>query len=188
MDRERVANGEASRRRLGGLVPGMILILLGVWFLLDNFGIIQMNMGQLWPVFPLLFGVAMLVTGVLRSRRGRMDDGAMMVGVWGTLSGLFFFLFTFGAVSWDQMGLLWPTFPLIGGLGFLAAFLTSRLRDWGLLIVGAIATLVGVLGYVFTYGVLSPSLAQFVLPYLAPLLLILAGIGVVVSALSRRQV
>ena len=188
MERERLANGEASRRRLGALVPGLILILLGVWFLLDNFGLIQINMGQLWPVFPLLFGLAMLVTGALRGRRGRMDDGAIMVGVWGTLIGLFFFLFTLGAVSWDQMGLLWPTFPLIGGLGFLAAFLASGLRDWGMLIVGGIATLVGVLGYVFTYGVLSPNFAQFVLPYLAPALLILAGIGIVVSALTRRQV
>ncbi len=188
MNRERLANGEASRRRLGALVPGLILILLGLWFLLDNFGLVQINMGQLWPVFPLLFGLAMLLTGVVRGRRGRLDEGAIMVGVWGTLIGLFFFLFTFGAVGWDQMGLLWPTFPLIGGLGFLAAFLSSGLRDWGLLIVGAIATLVGVLGYIFTYGVLSPAFAQFVLPYLAPALLILAGIGIVVSALSRRQV
>ena len=188
MERERLANGDAGRRRLGALVPGLILILLGLWFLLDNFGLVQINMGQLWPVFPLVFGLAMLLTGTFRGRRGRTDEGAVMVGVWGTLIGLFFFLFTLGAVSWDQMGLLWPTFPLIGGLGFLAAFLSNGLRDWGLLLVGGIATLVGVLGYLFTYGVVSSTFAQFVLPYLAPALLILAGLGIIVSALSRRQV
>lgn len=187
MNRDIVSNGDAGRRRLGALIPGLILIFLGVWFLLDNLGVVNINLGQLWPIFPIIIGFSSLAGGLIRSRNGSYDDGAIMVGVWGLLIGLFFMLFTFGVINWGEMGRLWPTFPLIGGIGFLAAFLAGGLRDWGLLVVGGIATTVGILGYVFAFGVLSATIAEFILPYLVPIALIIAGIGVLASGLMRRK-
>lgn len=175
-----------TRRRWGALVPGLLLVLFGVWFLLDNLGIVTVSIGQLWPIFPLLFGLAMLTGGATHGRRGRRDEGAVMVGTWATLIGLFFFTFTLGWVSWDAMAQLWPAFVLIGGLGFLLGFLASGLRDWGLFIVGSLAVAFGVLAFFFTFGVFSPTFAAFIVPYLGPIALIVGGIGLLLSALRRR--
>ena len=175
----------SSARRWTAIITGIVLIALGVWFLLETFGVVSIDLGRIWPIFPTLFGIAMLVLGVA-ARRNRTAEGEIMVGVWALLIGLFFFLFSTGTVSWSEMARLWPTFPLIAGLGFLLGFLVGGARDWGIFIIGAIATLVGVVGYMFTFGLFSPAFAATVLPYFVPVLLILGGIGFLVSALRRR--
>jgi len=43
------------------LIPGSILLLLGLLFLLNNYGIIQGDvMGKLWPLFLILPGLIIL--------------------------------------------------------------------------------------------------------------------------------
>lgn len=176
----------STTRRWGAVIPGLILIALGVWFLLENFGLVRVDLGSLWPIFPTLFGLGMLVMALVGRRGRRTDEGAVMVGVWALLIGLFFFLFSTGAVSWSEMSRLWPTYPLIVGLGLLSAYLAGGSRDWGLLIVGGIALLVGVVGYLFTYGVFSAGFAAVIVPYAVPALLIIAGLAFLLSALRRR--
>lgn len=178
---------EQGQRRFGALIWGLVFIIGGILLYLTNTGYLGINLGQLWPIFPTVFGFILLAYGVFNRNAGRRDEGAIMVGLWGLLIGLFFFLFSTGTVAWGEMGRLWPTFPLIGGVGFLAAFLSGGLRDWGILIVGGIALAVGVIGYLFTYGVLGGALAAFILPYLTPALLILIGLAIIISGLTRRR-
>ena len=175
-----------NTRRWTAIITGLVLIALGVWFLLENLGIVTIDLGRIWPIFPTLFGAAILALGIATRRNRANAEGEIMVGVWALLLGLFFFLFSTGTVSWTEMARLWPTFPLIAGLGFLLGFLVGGARDWGIFIIGAIATLVGVVGYMFTFGLFSPAFAATVLPYFVPVLLILGGIGFLVSALRRR--
>lgn len=186
MDKPISPPAAANTRPWTAIITGLVLIALGVWFLLENFGIVSVDLGRSWPIFPTLFGVAMLALGIATRHNRATAEGEIMVGVWALLLGLFFFLFTTGTVSWSEMARLWPTFPLIVGLGFLIRFLASGGRDWGLLILGAIATLVGVVGYLFTFGLFGPAFAATVLPYVVPTLLILGGIGFLLSALRRR--
>jgi len=175
----------SSARRWTAIITGIVLIALGVWFLLETFGVVSIDLGRIWPIFPTLFGIALLTLGIA-TRRNRAAEGQIVVGVWALLSGLFFFLFSTGTIAWGEIARLWPTFPLIAGLGLLLGFLTGSARDWGIFIVGAIATLVGVVGYMFTFGLFSPAFAATVLPYVVPALLILGGIGFLLSALRRR--
>lgn len=175
-----------NTRRWTAIITGLVLIALGVWFLLENLGIVTIDLGRIWPIFPTLFGAAILALGISTRRNRANAEGEIMVGVWALLLGLFFFLFSTGTVSWAEMARLWPTFPLIVGLGFLISFLAGGRRDWGLIILGAIATLIGVVGYLFTFGLFGPAFAATVLPYVVPTLLILGGIGFLLSALRRR--
>ena len=44
------------RKRRSGILPGVILILLGLIFLLDNYGYTVIDIGKLWPIFLIVPG------------------------------------------------------------------------------------------------------------------------------------
>lgn len=165
-----------SSNRSGNIIGGLVLITIGIWFLLSALGLRLPGIGRFWPIFPTLAGLAFIIA-YFRQR----DAGFLIPGVAAFLTGLFFFLFTLGRVDWSQMGRLWPVFPLIGGLAFLATYLSER--DAGLLFpaVGGIA--VGVIGLFFTLGGLSLAwLGTF-----WPVILILVGILILGQNLFGRK-
>ena len=155
----------------GAIVPGLFLIAFGLWLLARNLGLPLPGLGQLWPAFPLLGGLAFLAQYFAG---GRKEEGLVFVGVAATLVGAFFFAFTLGPLAWEEMGRWWPVFVLIGAAAFLAQWLTQP-REWGLLIPAGIALLVGSIALGATQRVFSSGVvAQLV--NLWPVLLILAGI------------
>ena len=56
-----IGNGNA------GIVAGVILVLLGAWFLLDQY--VDIDWSLLWPVLVMLAGVALIVVATRRSPR-----------------------------------------------------------------------------------------------------------------------
>jgi hypothetical protein len=69
-ENEEKESGDSFRRRkrlfYGGIYPGIWLIVIGIFFLLGNFGVLQGDVwGKLWPIFIIMPGLFML----LRSRR-----------------------------------------------------------------------------------------------------------------------
>ena len=125
--------------RRGAIIPGLFLILLGGWFLAQNLGVPLPQIGQLWPAFPLVFGLAMVVRYFAEGRR---EDGLVFIGVAGALVGAFFFAFTLGPLEWAQMRDFWPVFVLIGSAAFFAQWLTQP-RNFGLLVPAVLALGVG---------------------------------------------
>ena len=165
-----------SSNRSGNVIGGLVLIALGIWFFLSTLGVRLPDVGNFWPIFPTLAGLAFIVA-YARQR----DAGLLIPGVGAFLIGLFFFLFTLGSFEWSQMGQLWPVFPLIGGLAFLAAYLSER--DAGLLIPAVGGVGVGVIGLFFTLSGLSLAwLGTF-----WPVILILVGIFVLAQNLMGRN-
>lgn len=169
--------------RTGAIVPGIILILLGLFFLMQQLAPDLLGWDSIWPAFPTLAGVAFL-GGWLVSRD--RDPGLLFVGTGATLVGLFFFFFTLGVFEWAEMGKLWPAFPIIGGLAFLVMFVGGRFRDWGAAGVGCVAILVGVIASGFTLFGLPRSLIAALIK-LWPLSLILIGLFALISAFLRRR-
>ena len=51
----------------GMLIGGLIVLGVGVLFLLHNLGIIP-DMDVVWPVFPIIVGIALIVGALLRMR------------------------------------------------------------------------------------------------------------------------
>ncbi len=161
----------------------MPLILLGFFLLLQQLATHLFGWNHIWPIFPTLGGVTFLA-GWLFSKEH--DPGLLFVGTAATLVGLFFFLFTFGVLEWSEMSKLWPTFPIIGGLAFLALFAGDRFRDWGAAGTGCVAVLLGVIAFGFTLFRLPRSLGDTLIK-LWPLGLILIGLIGLLSALLRRR-
>ena len=167
-----------ERDRLGTVWAGLALIGLGIAFVVAQW----IGWDRIWPLFPVLGGLAFLVWYVLT---GFKDAGLVFIGLGALLVGLFFFGFTLGIWEWGQMGDLWPVFPLIGGVAFVALFVAERGRDIGTLGVGLAALIVGVVGLAFTYGLVSGNIWR-----LWPVLLILMGVlslaGGLLRGLRRR--
>lgn len=170
------------RHRAGTIVPGIILILLGFFFLLQQFAPGIFGWDRIWPIFPTVGGIAFLA-GWLFSKDH--DPGLLFVGTAAILVGLFFFPFSFGFIEWGEMGRWWPAFPIIGGLAFLALFAGGRFRDWGVAGVGCLAILVGLIAFGFTLFSLPRALAA-TLVQLWPLGLIFLGLIALASAFLRR--
>lgn len=167
-----------TREQRSVLWIGLGFIGLGVAFLLA----LLIGWDRIWPVFPLLGGLAFLV-GYVAS--GFRESGFVFVGVLASLIGLFLFGFSMDIWAWEEMSRLWPIFPLIGGMAFAALFVAERARDAGTLGVGCAATVVGIVGLGVTYGYVGADVWR-----LWPLLLVLAGIigfvGAVLQFLRRE--
>ena len=95
----------------------------------------------------------------------------MWPGTFGVLIGAFFFLFSFEIFHWDQMSELWPAFPLIVGLSFVATWFAGSCRKLQLLVPAAINLSVGVVGLGFTFGLID----RHTLNLLWPLGLVVLG-------------
>ena len=177
--------------RRGSIVPALVLIMLGVWFLAGNLGVRLPGMDALWPIFPLGGGLLFL-GGYLLDRR---DPGLIFVGLAATLIGAFFFLFTLRVplpvggmqegVRWGDMGKLWPAFVVIGGVSFMALYLAEGKHDWGVFSFGALAVIVGCVAFLFTLGWLAGDVGRLLVK-LWPLLLVIAGLAALLQAIFGR--
>ncbi|MFQ5577158.1 MAG: hypothetical protein ACE5G8_09260 [Anaerolineae bacterium] len=179
-----MANGRQS------LWAAVALIAVGVWFLLRNLGLNLPGLEHLWPGFIILGGASAL--WAYYSGRNP-DPGQIFLGIAALGVGAFFLLLTLnawlpvlGRLSWGAMGQLWPAFILIGGAAFLGQFVLAGFKDPGLLVVGVLALVVGLAAFVFTLGFLSRTLVEQALKFW-PVILIVLGIGALVSAFSRRR-
>lgn len=168
------------RNRRGAVIPGLLLIVLGAWLLAGTLGVRLPNLGDLWPLIPLGFGLAFLAEYFLEGRR---NAGLVFTGVAGALMGAFFLAITLGPLEWGDLGRLWPVFVLIGGLAFLAQWLASP-SERGLLVPATLALLVGAVGLLFSLDLLGTGLGAQ-LSRLWPVLLILAGLGLLAANLNR---
>jgi hypothetical protein len=175
--------------RRGTIITAVVLIGIGAYMLLANLNVIPpYPIDQMWPGIVVLVGV-MFWLGFIFGKDH--DPGLAFVGTIVTLSGLFFFLFTFnvnllglGRVDWGDMALLWPVFPLIVGIAFVVLWIAGRFRDWGVLIPAGVLLLVGIGGLAFTLG--NVPIFQNILQWW-PLLLIFFGIIVLIQSVLRPR-
>jgi lipoprotein signal peptidase len=106
-------------RNSGGLAAGLVVIAIGVFFLLDNFGISFgfMQYHNWWALFILIGAVGPLTYAVQRYRaQGKLDGVALhsLVSAVAIVTIALVFLLD---LSWN---LWWPLFIIYGGLWMLA--------------------------------------------------------------------
>ncbi len=175
--------------RRGTLITAVVLIGIGAYLLLANLNVIPpYSITQMWPGIVVLVGILFWLGFIFGKDH---DPGLAFVGTIVTLTGLFFFLFTFnvdlfglGRVDWSDMSKLWPAFPLIVGIAFVVLWAAGRFRDWGVLIPAGILLLVGFGGFAYTLG--NVPVFQNILQWW-PLLLILFGIVILFQSLARTR-
>jgi hypothetical protein len=172
------------KNRTAAVVPGIILILLGACFLLQQFAPGLLSWGRIWPVFPTLVGAAFLAGWLFSTER---DAGLLFVGTLVTLVGLFFFAFTYDVFEWADMARLWPAFPTIVGLAFLALFAGGGFREWPVAGVGCLVLLVGAVAFGFTLLRLPRALGDTLIKFWPLGLIFLGLLGLATAFFQRRD-
>jgi len=117
--------------KISDFIIGLALVVLGLIFLFENFGIIEFDFSRMWPLIVILAGSGFWI-GFFRSRK---DSGLILPG---TILLVYGFLFLFCALyGWWYMENLWPGFLFGPGLGFVLMYLFGE-KEVGLLIPGGI--------------------------------------------------
>ncbi len=165
---------ERQRQHMSRLMPGLILIGLGIAFLLNQ----VFPLGQ-WLL--LLLGLAFLISYFLTRRDGLLWPA-------GVLSGL-------GAAilvgSWLRLDGLMQSAAILLGLsaGFFAIYVIDQIftppTPAGPLWAGFGTGLAGILLLLTAYGLVTENLWALI-GQLWPLALILAGVGVILGAFRGR--
>ncbi len=121
--------------RKGDYFIGLVFIIIGAAFLLNNFGYIDINinLAQHWPLALVIPGLLFELGYFLR----RKDAGLLVPGGILLTYGVYFYFNIF--LGWGWMSQLWPVFPLGVAFGLFQLYLFGG-REKALLIP------VGILG------------------------------------------
>jgi len=160
----------------------VLLIVLGAVFFVASQGLLGLDWGTIWPIFPSLAGAGLIMVGLLSQETGTRT-WMVFAGTIPLLIGLYFFLITTGVLESGSTGRLWPVFPMIVGLAFFAGFLASGMR-YKVLLMPAIVLVV------FSITFLSLLWTRTSFDYLArfwPLSLIVIGIALLVTRMLGQQ-
>ena len=168
--------------RNGSMVGGVVLIVLGLVFFAVTQGTFNLNWETIWPVFPVLVGLTLIVMAfTVDSPQAR--GFLVTCGTIPLLVGTYFFATTLGMVSWDNQGVLWPIYPLIVGIAFIAGYFASNQEHTWYLVPGSILTLIGLV----LFGVTLTGSSYEYIGKIWPLLLIGAGVLLMVAPMARRR-
>jgi hypothetical protein len=159
---------------------GLVLILIGLFLLLDRMNIIHAGMSIILWAGLLLLGFLMAVRGFSENRSGRI--------FWGTFLFLFslFFLLRSGEMMEMHAHLLPPAFFLMAGISFLMIFINNP-RDWGVLIPALALGGLGVVLIMVEYGYLYEWDVWESIRVYWPVVLILIGLSVLLKPRRRKQ-
>jgi hypothetical protein len=117
------------------LVPGLLLVLVGIAFLLANLGAFKIRGDLIWTYLLIIIGVVFWLSFFFdRSRIGNLMPGSVLL----TIGLLFHHTSTQG---WDTLSYLWPFFILAPAFGFYAMFVLGT-RERGLLVPAGILTVI----------------------------------------------
>ncbi len=106
------------------LIPGFVLLLLGLFFLSITLGPLEwQDLRLLWPMFPLLVGVANLAAWLFD--RGRVPGLLASAGVLLTVGGVGL-AFTYGLFLADWLKRGWPVSLVLVGGALVARSLLGR--------------------------------------------------------------
>jgi len=169
-----------NKRRRTGLVGGLILILLGLWFLAMQImpGLQTLiNLEFSWPLFVIGAGVVLLILGLLTGEPG-MAVPACIVGGIGVL--LYYQNETGNWASWAYAWTLIPGFAGVGAIlaGLLGDKPKQSVRDGVNLIIISAVMFVIFSSFLGGQNLLGPYW---------PVLLILLGVWFLIQPLFRRK-
>ncbi len=169
-----------SRERRSDLVIGILLLLIGGWFLAAQFyprlnEII--NLQYRWPLIVVGVGVFLFVLGLLARQPGMSVPAVIVGGIGAEL------YYTNLTGNWGAWTYLWALIPGFVGVGVLLSTLLggedrSGYRE-GLRLILISAVLFAVFFVIFSG---QANLAKY-----WPVLIILAGLWVIVVAFTRRR-
>lgn len=165
-------------RRYSSLIVGVLFILVGILLLLNRLHVLFLSWHKLLPLALLVIGLYFFYQVILGKK-----ENAFLGTVFLVLAG-FFALKNYHFIHFFHLYEYWPIFFVALGLGFIVLYVFKP-ADWALLIPGSILTFMGIVILLHTVNV-SFVVIRFVQKFW-PLVLVIIGIGLITSALCKRE-
>ncbi len=167
-----------SSEKRGNLVVGLLLVLVGVWFLVVQFvpGIAErFKLDISWPLIVVGVGLFLLVLGLLLGAPGMAVPACIVGGIGGIL------YWQNATNNWESWSYAWALIPGFVGIGIVLAGLLGEGRDQirsGLGMIGTSLVLF-VLFFIFFGG--------YGLEKYWPVAVIALGLWLLVRSLFRKK-
>ncbi|KGP73241.1 LiaI-LiaF-like domain-containing protein [Pontibacillus yanchengensis] len=131
-----------SKEKLSNIVIGLVLIIIGSYIFLENFGLIQFEFGFIsWPIALLLpalgFHIAFFLSGMRKDLAGLLVPGGILL-----VLSLHFYLEIL--TNFQYSDYTWPTFLLAPAFGLFELWFFGY-RNRGLLIPVGILTILALI-------------------------------------------
>jgi hypothetical protein len=171
-----------SRERRSDLVIGVILLLIGGWFMAAQFDLVPklneiINIQYQWPTIIIGVGVLLFVLGLLTRNPGISVPACIVGGIGGIL------YWTNSTGQWGAWSYLWALIPGFVGIGIILSTLLGGEERSGYR-EGLRLILVSVILFVIFFMLLS---GQGNITRYWPILVILAGIWVIIQTIFRKK-
>lgn len=172
----------SEEKKSRSLLPGLILIAIGIFILVRKFDIYDLRFRDILPFALIAIGIWFFYRLFAQSNRSAAFPGTLFL-----LLGVFILLGRYSYTFWRLYDFheFWPIILIIVGLAFLAQFF-ARPKDWGLLIPCGALVLVGSaflarnMGWYYVYDL------EYYLQQYWPIALILIGVALILSNLRRK--
>lgn len=161
------------------IIPGALLVLIGVFLLLQQLGVLNLRFRHFFPIA--MLGLSALFFISLLNKK---DKGAVFPATVLLVLGLYFlvrnFEFQIGGHYLDEF-IFWPIFLIAFGLAFVMLYILKR-EDWGLLIPGGVMLFLGVMFFLRSFGYYFWwEFSDF-----WPVILIVIGLSIVIRSLRKK--
>ncbi len=171
-----------SRERRSDLVFGIILLLIGGWFLAAQFNLLPglnqiMNVQYQWPLVVIGIGVLLFLIGLLARAPGLSVPACIVGGIGGIL------FWTNSTGNWAAWSFLWTLIPGFVGVGIILSTVLGGSERGGYR-AGLRLILFSAIVFVIFLILLSGNF--YYLRYW-PVLVILIGIWILIQAVFRRS-
>lgn len=149
----------------------VVILLVGVLLMVMNLMNVPLTFDKIWPAIPIVIGLLMLLR--VNADYGVVFPSIIMIGV-----GAIFYIDNLQLLGPGvNMGQLWPLFPIVVGLAFVALY-AFKPHDWGVLIPAAACLITG---SVF----MSMQQMKNIMIFIIAPVIIIVGILMIVTSLRK---
>jgi hypothetical protein len=171
-----------TRERRSDLVIGIILLLIGGWFLAAELNLVPnlsefINLQYQWPMIIIGVGVLLFVLGLLLRNPGLSVPACIVGGIGGIL------YYTNSSGQWAAWAYLWTLIPGFVGIGIILSTLLGGEERSGYR-EGLRLIFISIILFVIFFMLLS---GQANITRYWPILVILAGIWVIIQTIFRKK-
>lgn len=171
-----------TKTRRSDLVIGIILILIGGWFLVSEFDLVPglndiMIIEYQWPVIIIGIGIFLFLLGLLLRNPGMSIPACIVGGIGGLL------YWTNSTGNWAAWSYLWSLIPGFVGIGIILSTLLGG-REKNGFIEGLWLILISAILFGIFYMIFSGQ-AQF--NKFWPVLIILGGLWILIQTIHKKK-
>lgn len=162
----------------GSILPGIFLIVVGIWFLLDRLEVIENYRYRIYSLTIIVLAVFLLIEAFRNS-----NSSALFWGVTILVIGGFFSMRNFGIIPHSCFNRFWPIFLIGMGAGFFSLFIFDP-RDWGVLIPAFILIFLSIGLSIRSF---SHIRWDFIIEKYWPIPLIVIGMGILLKGIRKTK-